>query len=200
MRARAVSLLAVAAVVAAGLAAGATTPVSARPRTAALATWTITPGGSFVGIAGTTQLIIARNGATVTCTSSRLTGVLFPDGSGQITTATFTGCTIAPSFTITVQAVGPWPIQLISHNPVSGVTTGRITNVVATLSGPLCSARVSGLLDGTYTNSTAVLRPLPNNTLILGSVSGCFGLLRSGDSARLDATYTITPRQTITSP
>lgn len=36
--------------------------------------------------------------------------------------------------------------------------------------------------------------------MLIYDVSGCLGLVNSGDRARLNVTYTVTPKQVITSP
>lgn len=205
MRVRAISLLTVAATVSAGLAAGASTPVSPVPATtAAPVSWTVTPGGPYTGAAGRIQLVIARNGVIVTCASSRLTGFFRP-GSGderlaEISTATFSGCT-GPSSTMTVRGVGRWSIQGLSYDPVNGVATVVITNIVITLLGSTCGATVSGFLDNVaYVNPSGVLQSVSRYTLTVSNVMGCSGLLANGDLARFVGFYTITPRQIITSP
>src|SRR5262252_816719 len=72
------ALLTTAAVAAmAGLSAG---PAFAGPAAKAV-TWTVTPGGSVTGTAGTTTLKDATTGTTLTCTSSQATGTL-QSGSG----------------------------------------------------------------------------------------------------------------------
>lgn len=197
MRRRVLSLFAVVVAAAATLALAVVVPAAAVP-----ATWTVTPGGAFTGNAGRTVLTNARSGAQLTCASSTArgtakTGSGHPGaGLGSITNTTFTGCTGPLGITFTVTHIGTWSLNAVSH--ASGVTTGTMTNIAARLSGPLCSASVSGFVNVTYTNATGALRVIPNNTLTLANVSGCFGLLRNGDLTRFDGSYTVTPRQTIT--
>jgi hypothetical protein len=54
-------------------------------------------------------------------------------------------------------------------------------------------------VDGSYTNSTATLSVSGGN-LHVWNVSGCFGLLRSGDPVSYIASYVLSPALTITSP
>jgi hypothetical protein len=53
----------------------------------------------------------------------------------------------------------------------------------------------------TYTNSTHKLKVLASGgTLHVWNVSGCAGLINSGDATTFVGTYLVSPAQTITSP
>lgn len=176
------------------------------------ATWTVTPGGSVSGSAGTTTLRDTNTGATVTCSSSAASGSL-KSGSGlsnpigSITTITFSNCTGPLGIRFVASVTGPFPLNANSYS--SGVTSGTITHIHGTVSGTGCSATIdgtsatadNGTVNATFTNSTSVLKTLTTgSTLHIYNVSGCFGLLNNGDGATFSGSYTITPHQTVTSP
>ncbi|ROO86781.1 hypothetical protein EDD29_4361 [Actinocorallia herbida] len=175
------------------------------------ATWTVTPGGAVTATAGTTTLKDVTSGATLTCTSST-TDATVQSGTGlsgtaiaTITNVNFTSCKgpLGIKFNVVNNGVS---YQLNAVSYASGVTTGTLDNVTATMSGLLCSASVGGTtattpgsVNGTYTNSTGVLAVSGGN-LHVWNVSGCFGLLHNGDAVTYTANYTLAPTLTITSP
>ena len=188
--------------------------LSAAPAVAA--TWTVKPGGSVAATAGKTTLTDTRSGVALSCTSSKGAATLKSGsglsgtGIGSITSLTFNSCTgpLGLMFTVTTSHF-PWSLNAVSFNSTSGVTTGTITGIHATLTGPSCSAVVdgtgatadNGMVSGTYTNSTGALKPLTTGgNLHIYNVSGCAGLIRTGDSTTFSATYAVSPKQTITSP
>jgi hypothetical protein len=201
-------------VIAGGATAALTVTLSAVPSSAATATktWTISPGGS-ASASGTAQVKDTKTGTVAKCTSLKASATL-KKGSGQsgqhivkITKATFTGCSIATiSVTVVVKGL-PWYLNATSYK--SGVTTGSLTGIdlVATATG--CSATLdgtgagadNGTVKGTYTNSTGKLALLgPGGTLHAWAVSGCLGLINTGDPAQASGSLTVSPKQTITSP
>src|SRR5215831_16469821 len=90
----------------------------------------------------------------------------------------------------------------------NGVTTGTITGIHAKLSGPGCSAVVDGTgasanngkVTAKYSNSTGKLTTTGAGNLHIYKVSGCAGLIGSGDGSSFKGSYAISPKQTITSP
>jgi hypothetical protein len=177
------------------------------------ATWTLTPGGAVNGAAGVTKLLDTTTHQTLQCKSSATKATL-KTGSGQvnplgnITSVTFSNCT-GPGglqFTVATSASTTKPWHLTGTTYASGVTHGKITGITASLSGVGCSATVAGLTattpgttTGTYTNSTGILKVSGGN-LHVWNVSGCLGLINSGDGTTFTGNYAITPKQTITSP
>jgi hypothetical protein len=177
------------------------------------ATWTLTPGGAVNGAAGVTKLLDTTTHQTLQCKSSATKATL-KTGSGQvnplgnITSVTFSNCT-GPGglqFTVATSASTTKPWHLTGTTYASGVTHGKITGITASLSGVGCSATVAGLTattpgttTGTYTNSTGILKVSGGN-LHVWNVSGCLGLINTGDGTTFTGNYTITPKQTITSP
>jgi len=100
----------------------------------------------------------------------------------------------------------PWHLNAVSFS--SGVTTGTITGIHATLTGPSCSAVVDGTgatanngkVTVKYSNSTGKLTTTGAGNLHIYNVSGCAGLIGNGDGSSFKGSYAISPKQTITSP
>jgi hypothetical protein len=196
----------------AGVATAAVIGMSAAPAFAAT-TWSVSPGGAITGKSGTTTLKDTTTGNSLTCKSSSTSATL-KKGSGlsgtaigSITKVTFSTCTgpLDLTFTVTTKDL-PWKLNAVSYDSSTGVTTGTITGIDATLSGPSCSADVDGTGAGkhngsvkaTYTNSTGKLKVLTTGgNLHVYDVSGCAGLINSGNATTFSATYTVTPKQTI---
>lgn len=178
-------------------------------------TFTVSPGGSITAKAGKTTLTDKNTGSVLSCASSSGGGSLKSGsglsgtGIGSITSLSFSTCTGPLGLTFTVATSGfPYKLNATAFNATTGVTTGKITGIKATLTGPSCSASVAGTtattpgtVKATYTNSTHKLKILAGGgTLHVWNVSGCAGLINSGDATTFVGTYTITPAQTITSP
>jgi hypothetical protein len=186
-------------------AAAAVLTLSAAPALAAT-TYTVSPGGAYTGTAGTTTFTDTSTGSVLTCKSATAKGTLKSGsglsgtGIGTITSTTFTTCTGPLGLTFTVTQVGTWSLNITSNS--GGTSVGNVSNVDATLSGPLCSATVKGAADATYVNSTGVLTLKPvsgsGHTLTVSGVSGCLGLIKNGDTSTFNGAYTISPKQTIT--
>jgi hypothetical protein len=180
----------------------------------AAATWTITPGGTVSGSAGTTTLKDSSTGTTVTCTSSTASGSL-KSGSGQsnpigtISSINFNSCTGPLGITFSASVSGSFPLTANSYNASTGVTSGTISKIHGTLTSSLCSLVIdgtsgtanNGTVNATFTNSSSNLQVLTTgSTLHIYNVSGCFGLVKNGDGATFAGTYAISPKQKVTSP
>ena len=105
------------------------------------AMWTVKPGGVITAKAGTTTLKDTKTGSVLTCTSSSGKGTvkkgsgLSGAGIGSITALGFTNCTGPLGLTFTVKTTHfPWKLNANSYK--NGVTTGTISGIHATLSGP----------------------------------------------------------------
>jgi hypothetical protein len=190
--------------------------VTAGTALAVNATWTVKPGGAF-SFSGSAQVKDATNPAhtVAKCTSVKLSGTLKTGsgnsgtGIGTITSASFSGCTIA-NISVTVTTHGlPWHENALSFNKTAGVTTGTISGIdlVATTTG--CTATLDGTAAGanngvtkmTYTNSTGKIKLLgTGGNLHSYAVVGCFGLVNNNDVQQASGSGTVTPKQTITSP
>jgi hypothetical protein len=179
------------------------------------ATFSITPGGAITAKAGVTKLKDTKTGSVLQCTSSTSSGTLKSghgiSGSslGTITALSFSNCTGPLSLQFTVTNSGfPWKLTGASYNATTGVTTGHITGIKSTLTGPSCSATVGGAtatstgsVKVTYTNSTGKLAvQAAGGNLHVYNVVGCSGLINTGDPTQFTGSYTVTPKQTITSP
>jgi hypothetical protein len=174
-------------------------------------TWLVTPGGSF-SFSGSGQVKDATTGTIARCTSIKMSGTLESGsglsgaGLGTITTASFTGCTIA-TVAITVATNGlPWKLNATSYSSAKGVTTGTISGIDLVASAPGCSATLDGTAAGandgvtkiTYTNSTAKIKLLgTGGNLHSYAVSGCFGLVNNGDVQQASGSGTVAPAQVI---
>jgi hypothetical protein len=191
-------------------------PPAAQASSAAAPTWTVAPGGSITAAAGHTRLGDTSSGAGINCRSSN-GGAILASGSGLrgrgiavITSLAFSTCFGGElTLTTTASANNPWPLNAASYDATTGVTSGNITNFMATVSGTGCSATLAGATATTpgtvkvrYTNSTHTLKlRRSGGTLHFWNVSGCPGLFNDGDAAKFTtANYTVTPGQTITRP
>ena len=199
----------------AGAAPAAVIGLSAAPAFAAT-TWTVSPGGAVMAKSGTTTLKDTTNGNFQTCKSSSTSATLKTGsglqgtGLGSITALSFKTCTgpLGVTFTVTSNDL-PWHLNAVSYDSSTGVTTGTITHIDATLSGPSCSADVDGTSADShtgkvkvhYTNSTGKLKVLTTGgNLHFYDVIGCgfLGGINNGDAFTFNPTYTVTPKQTIT--
>ena len=200
----------------AGAAAALLIGVSAVSAVAAAPTWTVKPGGTASAKAGKTTLKDTKTGTVLTCASSsakitikkgrHLSGT----GIGSITTISFSKCTGPLGITFTVKSSHlPWKLNAVSYTKSTGTTTGTITGVHSTLSGPGCSAAVdgtgaakdNGMVKVTYSNKTHKLTVLTTGgNLHIYNVKGCFGLINNGDGSSFTAVNAVSPVQTITSP
>ncbi|HEX2132236.1 MAG TPA: hypothetical protein VHH15_11805 [Actinophytocola sp.] len=194
----------------AGLALAASVTV-AGTASAQQATWTVTPGGTFDGVAGETILTIQETGIQLFCSSSTAGGTA-KSGTGQtnpLATIPETGgiafndCQGPFGLTFEVEQVGDWTLNGSSYDAATGVTTGTIDGITADIVGPSCNATVTGSVNASYTNGSATLAVSPDFTLEITYVdpnNSCLGLIGEGQHASFDGAYAITPALTVTSP
>jgi hypothetical protein len=189
----------------------------------AATTWTIRPGGAITAKSGKIALKDTKTGSVLPCPSSAAGGTLkrgsglAGTGIGKIKSVTFTGagpngdCAGPGGLLFALQATDlPWHLNLSSYDAATGVVTGTVSHIQIMLTGNGCTAVIDGTSgtasDGkvrfTYADSTGRLTVLATSgNLHFWNVSaGCLGLVNSGDRATLSATYTVTPKQAITSP
>lgn len=160
--------------------------------------------GSFTGAAGVTVLT-TESGIELTCDSASAAGTAklgigvdnpiatLPTGSTQ-----FNNCSGPFGLTFTVAHQGTWELHGDSY--ASDVTTGRITNIVADISGPACEATVTGSVNATFTNPSDELAVLPAQTLAVSSVdpaNDCLGLISEGEAAGFSGTFVVSPGLTV---
>jgi hypothetical protein len=198
---------AVLALASAGLAVGlsATTAMAATTLT-----WSVSPGGTISGSAGTTTVKDTTSGLTVTCTSSTLAGSLKSGsglagkGLGTVTSLDFNNCSVDGLTLSLSSGTVAWKLNAASYK--SGVTHGSISGIHFAISSSECSAVIdgtgatkhNGMVKITYTNSTGKLKVLTaGDNLHVYKVQGCLGAISNGDRGTISSTYTITPKQTI---
>lgn len=169
---------------------------------ASATTWTVSPGGTDTASAATVMLRDTTTEASLTCASSHSVDSV-DSGSGLSgndiaveNSVSFSGCS-GPIGTFSVMPLGTWLINAQSFS--AGVATGTITDVIAVIDGPSCTATVSGTAAGTYSDGTGAVQVF-GGSLHISGVTGCSGLLRNGDPATFTGTYVASPRQTVTSP
>jgi hypothetical protein len=185
------------------------------PASAAKPTWTITPGGAFKAAAKSFTLKDATAGLSLPCKASAGKGALKKGkglpGAGAVTlSAVSASACSTEGVSITIKPAHlPWHLNLVSYNPKTGVTTGTLTGIHATMSVPAvgCSAAVDGTkptagngqITVTYTNKTGKLVLLTSGSkLHLFNVKGCLGLVNNGDTMTMSAAYAVSPKQKIT--
>ena len=185
---------------------------------ATAATWTISPGGTVTMTQSGRFTLTDTVTKTLLSCHTKGTGQfksgsgLSGSGIGAVTLVSFSNCTGPSGFTFTMTPGHfPWPLSAVTYNPAitAGTTTGTISGIHATLSGKNCKATVDGTgataNDGTeqihYHNSLAKLKILTQGSnLHFYNVTGCTGLISSGDAATIASAYHIAPAQTISSP
>jgi hypothetical protein len=203
--------------------AAAATAIGLSSTPAFAATWTVSGGGGFTGsLSGAAVMTDVSKSIAVSCPNgtaggSAANGTGLPGtGIGSITSATFgtssSKCTgpLGSSFTAALKAGSVWSINAVSYDAGTGITSGTVTGVDATMTGSSllgsCNAEVSGSAQHvTYNNGTHQIAisddSPPQLTVSNVSGSGCAGLIANGDQATLHATFTVNPATlTITSP
>ena len=205
------------AAVLAGAAVLAASAAAAAPAAATTKTWTVHPGRKIAAMSGKIILTDTPTGAMVSCGSSRMSGTLksgcgLPGtGIGSFTTAVYSQCAAGP-FGATVTARGlPWPLNLTSYNRRTGVARGTISHLQINVAPSFaqCTAVVKGtggtapdgVMPVSYTSKTGTLKVLPTGgDLHWYHVQKCAGIINEGDAATISVSYTMSPRQVITSP
>lgn len=194
-------------VIATGVALAATTVIAGTASAAPLS-WDVSrddggTSGAFTGAAGVTRLVTS-SGIELTCDSADAagtanlgTGVANPLATLPAGSTQFNNCSGPFGLTFDVTHVGTWELHGDSY--ANGVTTGRITNIVANISGPFCEATVTGYVPGTFTNDSDELAVLPELTLDLevDPANDCLGLITSEDTAGFEGVFAITPGLTV---
>jgi len=171
-------------------------------------TFTVSPGGKYKAVAGKTILKDNKSKTQLTCKSASAKGTLkkgkgLPGAKiGTITSSAFNKCSGPLNLTFKVKQGRTWYLNVTKYNRKTGVATGNISNIKATLSGTGCSATVTGATDATYTNKTGILAvkavAKSGHVLKISKVSGCAGLISNGDTSNFTGSYKISPKQKIT--
>ena len=180
---------------------------------------TATGSGTYTA-ASTTSLVLTdtTKNQTVTCASGTAAGAVPHLGAATNPLATITSTTWGTSaspckgpagLSFTVTQAGTWSLNGTVATTTGGVTAGQLTGVSATIAAPGCSFKVTGTVNGSFTNSSQVLAiAATGSTLTTSAVSGCFGLVANGDAAKFVGSYKVSAKTsggtagalTITSP
>ena len=194
-----------------GAAATAALALSATTAFASTATtkFTVSPGGKYTAAAGKTVLKDNKTKTVLTCKSASAKGTLKKGKGlagkniGTITSSSFNKCSGPLSLTFKVKQSGTWDLTVTKFSTKNGgVATGFISNIKALLTGPGCSATVTGSTDATYSNKTATLSvkavAKSGHLLKISKVNGCAGLISNGDTSDFTGSYKLKPKQKIT--
>jgi len=136
-------------------------------------------------------------------TGSGLSGT----GIGTVTSLTVSGCSVL-GMSISVTITGKMPVNAVSFNSAKKTVSMTLTKIHGSLSANGCKATIDGTgatahngkVKATYTDGTGKLKVLAaGGNLHLYNVN-CSGVINSGDSVNFSTTYTLAPKQTITSP
>jgi hypothetical protein len=187
------------------------------PAALAAGTWTIQPGGGIQATSGRFTFLDTTNGMVGECVSSTASGTL-KSGSGlpgsqagSLSAASFVHCSNAAGPRFALHPAGlPWHVNFSSYNAANGVARGTISHIRIPESASDCKFLIGGTsatgsngeVRFRYTDSTGQLAVLTTggNLHYYDASPGCLGLVNDGDTAALSITYTVTPKQAITSP
>lgn len=171
-------------------------------------TFTASPGGPFTATAQNPTLSVPA--ATLQCDTSAAAGSI-KSGSGlsgtgiaDINSLDFQGCTfLGIDFEVDLGGL-PWKLNAESED-ASGRVTGSITGITAKISDPTgsCSADFAGpegasstaTVTGYFDNGSGDL--VINDGDLTAYNADCLGLINDGDNATFDASYPVTPTQSI---
>ena len=185
-------------------------------------TWTVQPGGAvraqaISGLSTRFTFTDTKTGSVTPCSSATASGKLrsgsgLPGSdAGWLSAVSIPRCVApggGPIFTLQPASL-PWHVNFSSYNAARGVVRGTISHMGITTSSPQgCSMAIDGTSADSpgkvafrYTDSTGRLTLLPTDNLHFYDVSsGCLGGWNDNDPATLSATYTVSPKQAITSP
>lgn len=194
-----------------------TIAVSVAPVAAATATWTVTPGGSFASFSGSghnQRFTDPSTSAEILCPDLQISG-RFKSGTGLVNpVGTITsvgsnfaagqpyGCTVSGTAgTVDIMVTfSPVKIRAVRYDADENLTNGALAGIHAAFSSPACS----GIIDGTsatagnglvrfsYQDNIGFLLTLfAGARLHLFNVSGCGGLLNSGDALSFRAGFAL---------
>lgn len=188
----------------AGTALALSVGLGATPVVAATATWTVTPGGNFYTNqpGQSVYLTDVSTGTLFRCDSGFSVSGQFKSGSGLTNPIGTVKAATAPvlcgaggnkQFYVAFGNL-PWGIRAMRYDATAGQTFGQFTKVDATLSAPASDPACSGVIDGTapgasdgamgfrYLNDGAFHTRSAGTSLHFYNVSGCSGIINSGDS------------------
>ncbi|MGW9378710.1 hypothetical protein ACWHAO_11840 [Streptomyces albidoflavus] len=190
---RKTALVAGAATAAIGLAAGS---ASAVPSTV----WTVTPSPANFTATNSGNIVLTVNGIPMTCTTSGASGTMQSATGNPATVANINAINFGASGSpctsvlgnVTTVATVPWTVMAADYNSTTGVTTGYVGNVDATVKVGACTFRVTGKASGTYTNSTGALAVnSAANDLTVVSATSCGAAVPVGAKPTFKGTYLV---------
>jgi hypothetical protein len=204
-------------ILAAGGAAVLMATLSVTTALAAATTWTIQSGGGIQAMSGPFTFKDTTTGTVGKCASSTASGMLksgtgLPGShAGSLSAVSFANCSGAGGEHFALHPAGlPWRVNFSSYNAATEVVRGTISHLRITNSADGCNFLIDGTSatgsDGKvtfkYADSTGQLAVLTTsgNLHIYDVSDGCLGLVNDGNPVVLSATYTVTPKQVITSP
>jgi hypothetical protein len=184
---------------------------------AATATWTVTPGGSFASFSGSghnQRFTDPGTGAEILCPDLQISG-RFKSGTGlanPVGTITSVGsdfaagqpygCTVSGNAgTVDIMVTfSPVNIRAIRYDASQNLTYGALAGIHAAFSSPTCSGIIdgasamagNGLVRFKYQDNIGFLLTLfGGDSLHLFNVSGCGGLINSGDALTFRAGFAL---------
>lgn len=175
-------------------------------------TWTVNPGGTTKGTATTTSLEDVTTSAKLTCATASATATFSKTTYTQSGTTSFKAAGLTGTFGTTTDLCtsslgAKFTAKLSAGNLnagtyADGVTTGKITDITATITGAdgfACHATISGSTTYKYANSgtLTVTGSVNNDHLKVKSATSCAGQLNTGDAAFFAGAYTVNPVETI---
>jgi hypothetical protein len=163
--------------------------------------WTVSePNGTPVYFASGSVTMATEQGSQFSCPLHVLAGALVnpPDPRfAGITDHLWSAC--AGPLQIEVVANGTSQLNAVEPTTDPDVNVVSWTDASLSISGPDCSATLTGGVPGTYDNSTGTLTlgagvPNPNGLqLTVSEVSGCLGVIPAGSVITFSGSYAATP-------
>jgi hypothetical protein len=184
---------------------------------ATVKTWTVQPGGAIMATARSFALRDTITGTVLSCGSSRMSGRLTAGsglpgaGIGSITAVAYRCPAPTGGAMVTPRGL-PWRLNLTSYKAAAGVVRGTVSGFKLTVfiypdlsCHPVINGTSGSASDGvvtfTYIDKTGMMTISPaGGNLHWYHVQHCLNLVKTGDPATFSATYTVSPKQAITSP
>ncbi|MEW2356449.1 hypothetical protein [Spirillospora sp. NPDC029432] len=146
------------------------------------------------------QLRVVRTGVTFAfCPSHEMQGEKL-NGSTSIFAHSFIDCTTSFNLPVTLSANGDWTQNSTGPTSDPDIDAVSITGVSLTGVVPFgCTFTVTGGAPGTYNRLTSVMSLDPSSpnpgamSLVASSVSGCMGLVQTGDTFEWSGDYAVDP-------
>lgn len=115
----------------------------------------------------------------------------------NIQSTTWKNCTGPQGLVLVPKQIGTWTVNAVGATS-SGTTQGYVGKVNAKVTSQpagLCNFTVTGAAAGNYSNSTGKLTLVATttgtNVLKVSGVTGCFGVIKNGDTVGFSASYAI---------